>query len=57
MSLSRSPNLQRINPPAPSHLSLLRATEASKLRAKRTAGCKTCEGKVCVGRCRFEKIH
>ena len=54
MSLSRSPNLNRITPAEPSQFGLIR--ETSTLRTKRLT-CKTCDGKVCVGRCRFEKTH
>ena len=33
-----------------------RQIDANKLRAKRLR-CKTCDGKFCVGRCRFEKLN
>ena len=33
-----------------------RQVDANKLRTKRL-GCKTCDGKGCVGRCRFEKLN
>lgn len=34
----------------------VRRVDVRKLHAKRIT-CKTCDGKACVGRCKFEKIH
>ena len=45
-------NTREINPVRPP----FRQVDAAKLRAKRLS-CKTCDGKVCVGRCRFEKVQ
>lgn len=54
--IAHKSRLTRITPPAPGGLGLIRTVDFAKLRNKRLA-CKACDGKVCVGRCRFEKTH
>ena len=38
------------------HPILMRVEQVAKLRAKRSR-CQACDGKVCVGRCKFPKTH
>ncbi len=54
MTIVHISKLRPVTPLAPSHLGLLRASEVAQSRTK-TLRCKTCGGKICVGRCRFEK--
>jgi hypothetical protein len=51
MALNRNPSLYRVTSSANDSLGVIRA---AKIRNKGLK-CKTCDGKVCVGRCRFGK--
>jgi hypothetical protein len=55
MMLQRSSNLFQINQPgAIAHRAKIQPATIEKLRQKRVE-CTTCDGKGCVGRCKFRK--
>ena len=56
MTIAHKSTGNRLTPPPPAPLGFVRTIDTAKLRAKRLS-CKTCNNKICVGRCRFEKVH
>jgi hypothetical protein len=57
MMLRATPNIFQITPPgAIAHHAKIQTATIEKLRVKRIT-CTTCDGKGCIGRCKFRKPH
>ena len=53
MSPSCNPHLQYAGTPVLIHLRTLQSAKPARKRLH----CKVCDGKICVGRCKFEKVN